>query len=138
MKFCKRLIMYLGVLVCVVHVMIVVHAEFALAIDGYDLVGVAIDGEEPKENIGRHPAVAIPLFDVDPEVDTRFRFLILKELLLSPPAPCLRGLASQSQPYIRTDRMVAMVVCKLKIFFAPVGRGSFEAYFCRVSFYGYV
>jgi hypothetical protein len=89
-----------GALVCVVHVVIVVQVEFALAIGGYVLVGMAIDGEEPKEIVGRHPPVAMPLFDVDPQVDPWFRFEILKELLLSPPGAMFAGVG---EPILAVD-----------------------------------
>ena len=57
----------------------------------YDLENVAIDGEEPSEIIARHPAIAIPLFGVDLDVDTGFRFEFLKKLFLSPPSALLAG-----------------------------------------------
>ncbi len=87
-------------MVRVVYLVIVVQVEFPLEIGGYDLVGVAIDGEELTEIIAHHPAVAIPLFGMDPEADPRFRFGTLNKLLLSPPGAMLAGVG---QPISAVD-----------------------------------
>ncbi len=87
-------------MVRVVHAVIVVQVEFSLATGGYDLVCVAIDGEELTKIIARHPALAIPLFGVDPKVDPRVRFEIFKERILSPPGAVFTGV---DQPILVVD-----------------------------------
>jgi len=67
LKARKRRIVHFNALVCVLHIVIVIKVELPPATRWYDLEGVAIDGGKLTKIIGGHPAVAIPIFGVEPE-----------------------------------------------------------------------
>ena len=91
MQVCERRVVHVGALVGIANLDVIVEIELPPAIYRDDLESVAIGRGKHGQVAPRHPVIAVPVFRVEPQVDSRFRLDFLEEFSLSPAGALLAG-----------------------------------------------